>query len=93
MLKSLKYGINLDTVLVKNGFIQYSEFNPKTQKIAIIDLPHTEAELTNIKNRDLTPTDSLRLRAYTGCLIPHASVYITGSLIQIHFQASCFLSG
>ena len=68
MLKSLKYGINLDTVLVKNGFIQYSEFNPKTQKIAIIDLPHTLAELTNIKNRDISSTDSLKLRAYTRLL-------------------------
>ena len=68
MLKSLKFGINLDTILVKNGFIQYSEFNPKTQKIAIIDLPHTEAELTNIKNRDLSSTDSLKLRAYTRLL-------------------------
>ena len=68
MLKGLKFGINLDTILLKNGFIQYSEFNPKTQKVAIVDLPHTEAELTNIKNIDLGPTDSLKLRAYTRLL-------------------------
>jgi hypothetical protein len=68
MLKNLKFGISIDTVLVKNGFIQYSEFNPKTQMVAIIDLPHTQAELTNVKNRNLTPTDSLKLRAYTRLL-------------------------
>jgi hypothetical protein len=68
MLKSLPYGINLDTILVKNGFIQYSEFNPKTQKVAIIDLPHTQVELTNIKTRDFSSTDSLKLRAYTRLL-------------------------
>ncbi len=68
MLKELKIKINLDSVLLKNGFIQYSEHNPKTDKIAVIDLPHTHAELTNIKNYDLSPTDSLRLRATTRLL-------------------------
>jgi hypothetical protein len=68
MLKNLKIKVNLDSLLVKNGFIEYSEHNPKTDKVAIIDLPHTQAELTSIKNYDLSPTDSLRLRATTRLL-------------------------
>lgn len=68
MLKNLSFKINLDSILVNNGFIQYSEHNPKTDKVAIIDLPHTQMELTNIKNYDLSDTDSLKLRASTRLL-------------------------
>jgi hypothetical protein len=68
MLKNLKIKVELDSILVRNGYIQYSEHNPKTDKIAIIDLPHTQAELTNIKNYNISSTDSLRLRATTRLL-------------------------
>jgi hypothetical protein len=60
----LAFGIRLDSLRLRDALVQYSEFNDKTSSMAEISLHHIDALLTGIRNRDIAPTDSLRLVAY-----------------------------
>ncbi len=64
LLNKVPKGIMIDSLKLDEMDLKYEEFNDKTQAIAEIRLDQIEALVTNIRNREMNGTDSLRLIAY-----------------------------
>lgn len=80
LVNKVKFGIVLDTLRLREGELRYGEFNDKTNAQADIFLTDLNLQLTDIRNRDITPTDSLRLVAYMN--------FLDTSAVRFHFRES-----
>ena len=80
LMNKLKFGIIVDTLRLREGEIRYAEFNDKTNAKGGIFLTDLNLQLTNIRNREVGPTDSLRLVAYTR--------FLDTSALRFHFRES-----
>ncbi len=68
MLHGLKPKIAIDSLVFKNGLIEYEEFNKMTQQIGKINLTEIRGALANIKTNNASVTDSLRLNVFAKLL-------------------------
>lgn len=59
LLKKMKQRTHIDSVRLVDGKIIYEEFNDKTEMIATINLSEFQSLIRNIKNYNITQTDSL----------------------------------
>jgi hypothetical protein len=59
LLKKIKQRMHIDSVRLVDGNIVYEEFNDKTEMIARINLSEYQSLIRNIKNYNITQTDSL----------------------------------
>ncbi|MEY3541962.1 MAG: hypothetical protein RLZZ204_774, partial [Bacteroidota bacterium] len=59
LLKKIKQRMHIDSVRLVDGNIVYEEFNDKTEMIATINLSEFQSLIHNVKNYNITQTDSL----------------------------------
>jgi hypothetical protein len=62
LIQKIPVRVSLDTVLINNGTVVYSELNDKTNETGIINLTRMDGDIFPIRNYNLTETDSLRIR-------------------------------
>jgi len=60
-IKAIKLPVSIQNVNLVDGFISYTEKNAKTRAEGTLQLTHVNGGLSNIKNRNIGQTDSLRL--------------------------------
>ncbi|MGN6419708.1 MAG: hypothetical protein ACTHMC_19555 [Pseudobacter sp.] len=63
LIRKIPFPLSIDTIGIQNLTARYSELSDKTLKTGSVPFTHINATLTNIKNTDLSSTDSMRLRA------------------------------
>jgi hypothetical protein len=63
MMKKISLPVFIDTVNIVGGYVSYTETSEKTNKTGTISFNKLNAWIHPLKNFDLQPTDSLRLRA------------------------------
>jgi hypothetical protein len=68
MIKLIPQKLSIDTVLLNNANVEYTEFNDKTMKAGIIPVTRMNVRLQAVKNYNINPTDSLLIHA-TGYLM------------------------
>jgi hypothetical protein len=68
MIKMIPQKLSIDTVLLNNANVEYTEFNNKTMKAGIIPVTRMTVRLLTVKNYNINPLDSLRIQA-TGYLM------------------------
>ncbi|MGZ8538959.1 MAG: hypothetical protein ACXWV9_11885, partial [Flavisolibacter sp.] len=61
MIQRITLPVAVKKVKIVDGLLEYSEKHAKTRAEGTLQLTHMNAELSNIKNRDITETDSLTL--------------------------------
>jgi hypothetical protein len=64
LLLNIKPKIQVDSVLLKNGLIEYEEFNTKTQQFGKIKLSKVKGAISKVKTFDPNPYDSLGFNIY-----------------------------
>lgn len=64
-IQKLKVGFKIDTLKVSDGRISYTEKSRITGREGTINFSQLDALVRNVKNIDLQPDDSLRIRAST----------------------------
>ncbi len=65
MINSIKLPVSLKSVNVENGYLTYTEKHPKSRAEGTIILARMNARMTNIRNRNHSPDDSLSLTLNT----------------------------
>ena len=63
MIKKIPQHLTIDTVLLTNANVEYTEVNEKIKKPGIISVNRMTVRLINFKNYNIKPTDSLALQA------------------------------
>ena len=63
MIKKIPQKISIDTVLLSNAHVTYTEYNEKTKQPGTIPVNRMTVRLLNVKNYNYTPTDSLSIQA------------------------------
>jgi hypothetical protein len=63
LIKNLPLKLSMDTLVLDNANIEYTELNPKTNVATLIPVRRLNAKISNIRNYDISSTDSLRIRA------------------------------
>jgi hypothetical protein len=64
LLLNINPKIQVDSLLIKNGLIDYEEFNDKTEQYAKIRLSKLRGAIAGIKTFDPLPDDSLKFNVY-----------------------------
>ncbi len=62
LIQKIPFKVSVDTILISNGTAVYSELNDKTKETAVIPITRMSGDIFPIKNFDLTPSDSFRIR-------------------------------
>ena len=68
LLLGIKPEINVDSVILKNGFIEYEEFNDKTKQFGKITFDKIRGVITNFKTFNPAISDSLKFNLYARLL-------------------------
>jgi len=68
MLLNIKPKILVDSLLLKNGLIEYEEFNNKTQQFGQIKLSNIKGAIAGVRTFDPLPDDSLKFNIYARLL-------------------------
>jgi hypothetical protein len=63
MIRRLPLQLQVDSILLKNGHVQYEELSSRTGQTGSVRFSQLNALLTNVRSHDHLPTDSLRLQA------------------------------
>jgi hypothetical protein len=61
-IKAIRMPVDVGQVVLENGLLVYTELAEKSNEEGIISLTNLNAVVGNIRNRNLTPSDSLLLR-------------------------------
>ncbi|MGB5029729.1 MAG: hypothetical protein WBO38_14600 [Chitinophagaceae bacterium] len=64
MIKKIPFQISVDTIQLNNAKVDYTEVSEKTKMPGTIPVTRLAVNLFNIKNYNLTATDSLSIHAY-----------------------------
>jgi hypothetical protein len=62
LIQKIPVKISLDTIFITNGYVEYTEFNDKTNEAGVVPLTRINGDIFPIKNFDIKQTDSLRIR-------------------------------
>jgi hypothetical protein len=62
LIRKIPFKVSIDTILLSNGTAIYTELNDKTKETAVIPITRMNGDIFPIKNFDLTPADSFRIR-------------------------------
>lgn len=62
LIQRIPFKVSIDTILISNGTAVYSELNDKTKETAVIPVTRMSGDIFPIKNFDLKPSDSFRIR-------------------------------
>ncbi len=62
LIQKIPFKVSVDTIVVTNGTAVYTEVNDKTGEAAVIPITRMSGDIFPIKNFDLTPTDTFRIR-------------------------------
>lgn len=71
MIKKIPQLLSIDTVLLTNANVEYTEFNEKTKEAGTVPVKRMNVRLQSVKNYNTKPTDSLSILA-TGYLMDSA---------------------
>ncbi len=71
LIKKIQQKLSIDTVLLSNATVEYTEFNEKTKKVGTIPVTRMTVRLLAVKNYNINATDSLSMQA-TGYLMDTA---------------------
>ena len=100
LIQKIPFKVSIDTILVSNGTAVYTELNDKTNETAVIPVTRMNGDIFPIKNFDLTPADSFRIRL-NGYLLDTAWIRLrtresyldtlSGFLITVRMQPQSML--
>ncbi|HKC34506.1 MAG TPA: hypothetical protein VKB95_00535, partial [Chitinophagaceae bacterium] len=62
LIRKIPFKVSVDTILISNGTAVYTELNDKTKETAVIPVTRLNGDIFPIKNFNLTPIDSFRIR-------------------------------
>jgi hypothetical protein len=62
LIQRIPEKISIDTIVITNGTVVYSELNDKTKETGVLPVTRISGDIFPIKNFDLTPADSFRIR-------------------------------
>jgi hypothetical protein len=62
LIQKIPFKISIDTIQVTNGMAVYTELNDKTKETGVVPVTRMNGDIFPIKNFDISPTDSLRIR-------------------------------
>jgi len=62
LIQKIPFKVSIDTILISNGTAVYTELNDKTKETADVRVTRMSGDIFPIKNFELTPTDSFRIR-------------------------------
>jgi hypothetical protein len=62
LIQKIPEKVSVDTIFIRNGTAIYSELNDKTGETAVIPITGISGDIFPIKNFDITPADSFRIR-------------------------------
>ncbi len=62
LIRKIPFKVSVDTILISNGTAVYTELNDKTNETAVIPVTRLNGDIFPIKNFNLTPIDSFRIR-------------------------------
>ena len=62
LIQKIPFKVSVDTILISNGTAVYTELNDKTKETAVIPVTRMSGDIFPIRNFDLTPADSFRIR-------------------------------
>jgi hypothetical protein len=68
LLLNIKPKIQVDSLILKNGLIEYEEFNDKTQKFGKIKLSKVKGAISGVRTFDQKAYDSLKFNIYARLL-------------------------
>ncbi|MFZ9388699.1 MAG: hypothetical protein ACO25B_12535, partial [Chitinophagaceae bacterium] len=63
LLKKIPFPVSVENIILENGKVLYTEFNDKTNKRGEIPVSGILVKVQHAKNYDLSPTDSLDIKA------------------------------
>lgn len=63
MIKKINQPLSVDTVLLTNSAVQYTEVNEKTRQAGTVPVTRMTVTLLNIRNHKIKPGDSLTIKA------------------------------
>lgn len=64
LLLNIHPKIEIDSVILKNGYIEYEEFNNRTKQYGKLNLSNIKGAITNVKTHNPLPDDSLGFTMY-----------------------------
>lgn len=64
LLLNIKPKIHVDSVILKNGLIEYEEFNDKTKQFGLIKLSNVKGAISGVRTFNPLPDDSLVFNIY-----------------------------
>ena len=64
LLLNIKPKIKVDSLILKNGLIEYEEFNDKTKQFGQIKLSKVKGAIGGVRTFDPKPSDSLKFNLY-----------------------------
>ena len=76
MIRKIPFPVSVRNLKLEDGTILYTEKHPKTRAEGTLSLNHLNLLLRNIKNQNITATDSLELKADT-YLMDSALIHLT----------------
>ncbi|HET9746120.1 MAG TPA: hypothetical protein VFP97_10420 [Chitinophagaceae bacterium] len=62
LIQKIPEKVSVDTIIIRNGTAIYSELNDKTGETGVIPITRISGDIFPIKNFDLRPADSFRIR-------------------------------
>lgn len=62
LIQKIPERISIDTIVITNGTVIYSELNDKTKETGVLPVTRISGDIFPIKNFGLTPADSFRIR-------------------------------
>ena len=63
LIKKIPFKLSIDSILLNNSNVIYSEHNEKTNEIAAVPVTRMTVRIFPVRNYNLTETDSLRIQA------------------------------
>lgn len=75
LIENINPKIRIDSIVLKNGLIDYEEFNDKTQKFGKINLTHVKGAVSGFRTYNPAETDSLHFNMYAK-LLDTAELYV-----------------
>jgi hypothetical protein len=62
LIQKIPAKVSIDTILIRNGTAVYTELNDKTNDTGVVPVTRMEGDIFPVKNFNITPSDSLRIR-------------------------------
>ena len=88
MLRKIKGSLDIDSVRIHNMHVTYWEINPDTDSLGIVPVDNLNVLISNIRNYDIKPTDSIYILAAADVL---GSLHTTLDVAQSYADTTGYM--